>query len=114
SEEELAFARELRNALAERFHTYVSAQKQRLVLRSQLRTAAPGTLVMMCGPLPMLDEAKRIWKQLGRPAADLRFETFGSSGTHASEAFRVRIPQLNREIVVPENQSMLDALEAAG
>ena len=45
---------------------------------------------------------------------DLRFETFGSSGTHAPEAFRVRIAQLDREIVVPENQSMLDALESAG
>src|SRR4029078_6166593 len=45
---------------------------------------------------------------------DLRFETFGSSGAHAPEVFRVKLPTLNREIGVLENQSMLDALEAAG
>ena len=45
----------------------------------------------------------------GSPVRDVRLERH-----HAPEAFRVRLPQLNREIVVPENQSMLDALESAG
>jgi vanillate O-demethylase ferredoxin subunit len=110
---ELAFADELRAALGERLVTYVSGER-RLDLGATLRSVVPGGLVMVCGPLRMLEEVRRIWKGLGRPAADLRFETFGSSGVHAPEAFTVKLPQLNREIVVAENQSMLDALESAG
>ena len=110
--DELAYADELRDALGNRLVTY--AMGKRLDLGAVLSSLAPGGLAMVCGPLRMLDEARRIWKSLGRPTPDLRFETFGSSGTHAPEAFRVRLPQLNREIVVPENQSMLDALESAG
>ena len=112
SADELAFADELRETLGERLVTYVAGQ--RLQLGTVLSSLAPGGLAMVCGPLRMLDEARRIWKSLGRSMADLRFETFGSSGIHAPEAFRVRLPQLDREVVVPENQSMLDALESAG
>ncbi len=112
SADELAFADELRAALGERFMPHIPPQ--RLDMAAALSAVAPGGLVMVCGPLRMLDEARRIWKRLGRAAADLRFETFGSSGAHAPEAFRVRLPQLDREIVVHENQSMLDALESAG
>ena len=112
SPEELAFADELQEVLGERLVTYVAGK--RLDLSAVLSSVAPGGLAMVCGPLRMLDDARRIWKSLGRSMTDLRFETFGSSGTHAPEAFRVRLPQLNREIVVPENQSMLDALESAG
>jgi vanillate O-demethylase ferredoxin subunit len=112
--EELAFVKELRAALGDRLTTYVSSQGQRLDLQAVLSSAAAGGLAMVCGPLPMLDQAKRVWKNLGRAVADLRFETFGSSGAHAAEPFRVRVPQLDRDILVPENKSMLDALADAG
>jgi vanillate O-demethylase ferredoxin subunit len=62
----------------------------------------------------MLEAAKRAWRESGRPVDGLRFETFGSSGRYAAESFTVRIPRLGKEIVVPSNQTMLDALEAAG
>jgi vanillate O-demethylase ferredoxin subunit len=109
---ELAFGDELCSALGDRFVPHLPPD--RLVLAAVLGGVAAGGLVMVCGPLRMIDEARRIWKGLGRVAQDLRFETFGSSGAHAPEAFRVRLPQLGREIVVGEGQSMLDALERAG
>lgn len=112
SEGELAFGTELRAALGDRFVAHVPPR--RLDLADVLGNVAAGGLAMVCGPLRMIDEARRIWKGLGRSAADLRFETFGSSGAHPPEAFRVRLPQLGREIVVGEGQSMLDALESAG
>ncbi len=43
----------------------------------------------VCGPIGMLEAAKRAWKASGRPIAKLRFETFGSSGRYATEAFTV-------------------------
>ena len=114
SVDELAFGDELKAALGKHLTTYVSGEGCRLDVAAYLRTVPPGELVMICGPLPMIDQARRAWKALGRSAADLRFETFGSSGAHAPEAFTVRLPQFAAEVVVAENQSMLDALNAAG
>ena len=48
------------------------------------------------------------------PLADLRYETFGSSGRHAPQAFRVQIPRHRLDITVPADCSLLDALEGAG
>lgn len=114
SKDELAFADDLQALLGDRLQTFISSEGQRLDLRSALSALAPGGIAAVCGPLPLLDDARRIWRELGRPHADLRFETFGSSGTLATEPFRLRIADSGREIVVPETQSILDALENAG
>lgn len=111
---DLACVEELQAALGDRLATFLSGQGQRLDLGAELGTLATGGLAMVCGPLRMIEEAKRVWKRLGRPPADLRFETFGSSGALAPEPFRVRVSQLGREVTVPENRSMLDALAEAG
>lgn len=112
--DELAFADDLRAVLGDRLQTFVSGEGRRIDLRAALSSLAPGGIAAVCGPLPLLDEARGLWRELGRPHADLRFETFGSSGTLAAEPFRLRIAQSGEEIVVPETQSILDALEAAG
>ncbi|MGE0565369.1 MAG: 2Fe-2S iron-sulfur cluster-binding protein [Pseudolabrys sp.] len=112
--DEFAFADDLQAALGTRMTTYVSGEGRRLDVAAFLNEVPPGDLVMICGPLPMIDEARRTWKAMGRAATDLRFETFGSSGGHAPEAFTVKLPQFAAEIAVAENQSMLDALNAAG
>lgn len=114
SKDELAFAGDLRRLLGERLQTFVSSAGERLDLRAALSALAPGGIAAICGPLPLLDDARRVWRELGRPHADLRFETFGSSGTLAAEPFRLRIANSGCEIVVPETQSILDALEDAG
>jgi vanillate O-demethylase ferredoxin subunit len=114
SHAELAFADDLRAVLGDRLLTFASDEGQRLDLRTALSALAPGGIAAVCGPLPLLDDARRIWRELGRPHADLRFETFGSSGALATEPFRLRIAQSGQEIMVPETQSILDALEDAG
>ncbi len=62
----------------------------------------------------LLEAARRSWTSDGRTPTDLRYETFGSSGLLPTASFRVRIDNSSREIVVPENKSMLDALNDAG
>ena len=83
-------------------------------LDAAIATLAPGGEMYVCGPIGMLEAAKRAWKASGRPVAKLRFETFGSSGRYATEAFKVRIPRLGVELDVPRTMSLLDALEGAG
>ena len=114
SRAELAFVDELRAVLGENLRTFLSTDGQRLDMRYALSQVMHGGLTAICGPLPMLDEARRIWRDFGRTVADLRYETFGSSGTLVPQPYRVRIAGSRREIQVLKNQSMLDALEEAG
>jgi ferredoxin-NADP reductase len=74
----------------------------------------PGGQLYTCGPVPMLEALKRAWHAAGRPLEDLRFETFGSSGRFATQAFEVRIPRHDLTITVPADCTLLDALDAAG
>jgi vanillate O-demethylase ferredoxin subunit len=62
----------------------------------------------------MLDAARRAWALAGRPPGDLRYESFGSSGRLAPQAFRVQIPQQHIDMMVPADSSLLDAIELAG
>ncbi|HEU0221986.1 MAG TPA: PDR/VanB family oxidoreductase [Paracoccaceae bacterium] len=112
--EDMAFAGELAARLGDRLEIFVGAEGGRIELATEIARLAPGGELYVCGPMPMLEEAKHLWHACGRPAELLRFETFGSGGRHAAQPFTVHIPRLGREIAVPQNQSMLDALESAG
>jgi vanillate O-demethylase ferredoxin subunit len=112
--DELAFEGELRAELGDRLETFVSAEGRRIDFAAAFAGLAPGALCALCGPIRMLDEARRLWSQTGRPNADLRWETFGSSGAFAAEDFKVAIPRHGVEIVVSRNRSLLDALGDAG
>lgn len=74
----------------------------------------PSGQLYTCGPVPMLEAVKRAWEAAGRAPADLRFETFGSSGRLATQAFTVRIPRHDLSITVPADCTLLEALDAAG
>lgn len=113
SEAELAFADELRDVLGERLEIRADDGAP-LDIAAEIARLGPDGDLYLCGPMGLLDAVRREWAAAGRHPASLRYETFGSSGHAAPEAFTVKIPNLGVEVVVPENQSMLDALEAAG
>ena len=112
--EDAALADELRERIGDRLQMYVDEDGGRVDLESEIARLAPGGELYVCGPIGMLEAAKRVWQQSGRPVDQLRFETFGNSGRFASQPFKVNIPRLNLVVDVPQNQTMLDALEAAG
>lgn len=110
---EAAFLDELVERHGARIETRFSDER-RLDCDAEIATLAPGAQLYFCGPLRLLDAMRTAWGRAGRPAADLRFETFASGGLYAPEPFRVRIPRLGLEIDVPADRSLLDALEGAG
>jgi ferredoxin-NADP reductase len=110
----LAFADELRAEHGERLELRIDDEGNRLDVKELIESLEPGTELYMCGPVPMMDAVRSAWAAAGRPASQLRFETFGSSGRFAPESFRVRIPRLGIETTVPHDVSMLEALEHAG
>ena len=92
---------------------FVSDEGRRVDIAAEIARLDPEGELYVCGPIGMLEAAKRGWRESGRPVDRLRFETFGNSGAHPSVAFVVKIPRLGKEIAVGANETMLDALEEA-
>jgi ferredoxin-NADP reductase len=111
SETELAFLPQLRSSLGEALHTAVATP---IDFAAEIAVLPTGAQMYVCGPVPMLDAVRRAWEASARPQADLRYETFGSSGRFAPQAFRVQVPRHALDITVPADCSLLDALEQAG
>ena len=114
SADELVFADTLRSVLGDRLQTFTDASGERLNISEQIAALHPQALLLMCGPLPMLDAVREAWAQTPRPVANLRFETFGNSGTLANEAFWVKLPRHGVELQVPADRTLLDVLNDAG
>ena len=111
---EMAYLDEVQAALGERLAVFAEDEGGRPDLRAEFARLSPGGEAYVCGPLGMLEAAKRAWAASGRRRSGLVFETFGSSGRFAAEPFTVRVPRLGVAVQVPASGTMLDALEAAG
>lgn len=114
SRNDAAYLGELSELLGDRLIIHATDEGKRIGLDETFGRLPPDALAIICGPMRLLEAARRSWASAGRPPTDLRYETFGSSGLLPTKSFRVRIDSSSREIVVPENKSMLDALNEAG
>jgi vanillate O-demethylase ferredoxin subunit len=110
----MAFVDELAAEHGDRMDLRIDDEGGQLDVDELVASVPAGGELYVCGPAPMLDAIKAAWARAGRRPAELRFETFGSSGRFAPEAFRVRIPRLGLETTVSGEVSMLEALEACG
>lgn len=111
---EMAYLAELSAELGDRLEIFAEDEGRMIDLDAAFAALDPAGEAYVCGPLGLLEAARRRWKAAARPAARLIYETFGSSGTHPAERFLVRVPERGIELWVPETGSLLDALEAAG
>ena len=112
--QELAFAEVLRAALGDKLRTFVDAEGQRIEIAAHIAALHPQGLLLICGPMPLLDAVRVAWAAAGRPPAKLRFETFGNTGALASEAFWVELPRHGLKLEVPADRTLLDVLTEAG
>jgi len=110
----MAFVDDLVAEHGDRMDVRIDAEGSSLDVAALVDSVPDGGELYVCGPTPMLDAIKTAWAKAGRRPADLRFETFGSSGRFAPEPFTVKIPRLGLETVVSHDVSMLEALEACG
>lgn len=111
---ELAYADVLRDCLGDALVTAATSAGERIDLAREMEALPPGAPCYVCGPAGLLDAARSTWAGLGRAAAELRFETFGSGGHLPTGSFVVRVPRRKVELTVSAGESLLDALEAAG
>jgi vanillate O-demethylase ferredoxin subunit len=114
SELELAYFASLKAALKDDLKTAIAEKGDHIDFEFEIASLPPQAQMYVCGPVSMLDAARKAWAKAGRPLADLRYETFGSSGRFAPQAIRVKIPRHNLDITVPADNGLLDELEMAG
>jgi vanillate O-demethylase ferredoxin subunit len=108
-----AYLAELSALLGDRLTIHAGDEGARLDLGATFAKLPREAIAILCGPMRMLEGARHAWHDAGRNVADLRYETFGSSGLLPTSEFRVRLKG-GAEIVVPQNRSMLSALNDAG
>lgn len=114
SRSDMPFIADLEHRLGDRLSIHASDEEQRIDIEQVVGAITTRTQLYVCGPLRMLEAVRRAWELRQLPQGDLRFETFGVSGTFAPQPFHVEVPRLGLNITVPENQTMLDALIGAG
>lgn len=114
SRAEAAYLDDLAALLGDRLIVHAGDEGRRLDLDALFDSLPKGALALFCGPMRMLDAARHAWIGAAHPLPDLRYETFGSSGTLPTEAFRVCLKGSNVELEVPRERSMLDVLNASG
>ncbi|MGY8682376.1 PDR/VanB family oxidoreductase [Bradyrhizobium sp. UFLA05-153] len=114
SRQDAAYIDHLTALLGDRLVVHASDEGGRLDLDALFAALPRDALALFCGPMRMLDAARHAWLGAGRPLSDLRYETFGSSGSLPTEAFRVRLKGSDVEFEIPRERSMLDVLNAAG
>ena len=98
----------------DRLRTHVSSDGSPLSVPELVGSVDHGTELYMCGPIRLMDAVRRSWVERELPLPNLRFETFGNSGWYSAQEFVVRVPKLDLEVTVGADQTMLEALEAAG
>ncbi len=111
---EMAFLEELEERLDRRLQVFVSEEDRRIDLDTEIGRLCPGAELYVCGPMRLLDAARRVWLAAGRPPAAFRFETFASSGAWPPEPFVVKVRDRGVAVTVLENQTVLTALQQAG
>lgn len=110
----MAFTHELEALLGDRLELFATDEGRRIDIAAEIAALPPEGELNVCGPIPMLNAVKAEWHAAGRAIGRLRYEVFGDSGAFSEAPFQVEIPGLAAAIDVPPDQTLLDALLAAG
>jgi len=82
-----------------------------LDLQAILSRQPLGAHLYVCGPEPLMTAVEAAATSVGWPASAQHQESFGASG---GAPFIVRLARSGRDVAVGEDESLLEALEAAG
>ncbi len=114
-----AFLDDIRNSqFAHRVQFYFSRDPQSaaLDLKKILSNPAAACHLYICGPQKLIDATLSIARELGWPESQLHYELFGAEivKSDTDAGFDVGIASSGRVIHVPQDQTVVQALAAAG
>ncbi|MBX3581774.1 MAG: oxidoreductase [Rhizobiaceae bacterium] len=102
----------LRERYGKRVHLYHDDRGEKIALDRLLTSQPLGTHLYVCGPAPMIDWVRGRAAALGWPTENVHFEHF--SAPQPGKPFDVTLALSGKTIRVGEQQSLLEAIEAAG
>ena len=111
---QMAFLPELSDCLGSDLATFEQEKGEAFDLDAEIAALPADAEAYVCGPIGLLDAMHAAWRRNGRMLSRLRYEVFGDSGRFAEEPFEVRLAGNERSLSVRSDQSMLEALIAAG
>ena len=103
---------ELGASIGHRLHAYIGEEGDEIDFDGLLSSQPPGTHVYVCGPEQMINHVLERAKANGWPDSHVHYEHFAKAP--AGEPFSVELKTSGKTIEVGENQSLLEAMEAAG
>lgn len=106
------YAQELKEAHPNNVNIYYADQGEKIDLENLLNGQPLGTHIYACGPRGMIDWIRETAADLGWPRESIHFEEFITPAT--GKPFEVKLAVSNKVIQVGEQQSLLEAIEAAG
>lgn len=92
---------------------YFSDRSERLQPKQILKQQPLGTHVYLCAPHGLTKECRRVAKVLGYPDSAIHQEIFGAAKVNKHKPFTVVLAQSNQELIVAEDRTLLETLEAA-
>lgn len=107
-----AYLDELEARLGNRLHVYLDESGERPDLDRLLTTQPPGTHLYVCGPSPMIELVRDRAADLGWPDVHVHFEHFAKAPP--GKPFTAELAASGHRIEVGAEQSLLEAIEAAG
>lgn len=107
-----AYVERLRGAYGPRVHVYHDELDEKIDLQTLLKSQPLGTHVYVCGPKGMIAWVHATAKAMGWPDRAVHSEEF--LAPPVGLAFDVQLAASGKAITVQPNQSLLEAIEAAG
>lgn len=106
------YAHRLRELYGDRVHVHCSTLGERLDVDALLLDQPLGTHLYVCGPESMIDDVLERARAAGWPDESLHCERFVSPP--AGAPFTARLERSGIDVQVGEDESLLEAVEAAG
>lgn len=107
-----AFAEQLKKTCGDNLHCYIDSLGEKIDLATLLGNQPLGTHVYVCGPNAMVVSVLEAARNFGWPESHIHSEQF--LAPPVGEPFKIQLARSNKEIQVPAEMSMLEAIEAAG
>jgi dimethylamine monooxygenase subunit B len=112
SREHAAYADELETEHGIKVHVYRGDRRERMDLNRLLSQQPLGTHLYVCGPTPMIEWVLGSARALGWPGQSLHYERFLAPAI--GRPYEVKLARSEIAVQVGSQQSMLEAIEAAG
>lgn len=111
---ECAFYDFLQQEYSSQVKFYFSDRQERLNPKQILKQQPLGTHLYLCAPPSLMSDCRSTAQALGYPNLAIHRELFGAVKTNKVKPFTAVLARSQTEIKVPQNKTLLEALEAAG